>query len=85
MLVKVKLQDGGFIYRNVMRGNMRKMAKSIHSYFPNSSYPILEAVIFNALQKDQDVLVLYPPVTQSAEYTPYKGEVVGSNPTGGKS
>lgn len=61
MLVKIRLADGGFLYRNVLRGNMRKMAKSIHQQFPTTDYPSLEGVIFNALQKDMTVLTLVPP------------------------
>lgn len=64
MLVKIRLSDGGFLYRNVLRGNMRKMARSIHSQFQYTDYPSLEGVIFNALQKELNVLVLNPPTTK---------------------
>lgn len=62
MLVKIKLEDGSFLYRNVLRSNLRKQAKSIHSQFNYTDYASLEGVIFNALQKDMTVLVLDPPI-----------------------
>lgn len=72
MLVKIRLKDGGFLYRNITRHNLRKMAKSIHIHFKYSDYPSLEGVIWNAFQKDQTLLVLNPPVAQQVEQSPYK-------------
>ncbi len=60
MIVKIKMQDGTFLYRNVLRGNQRKIAKNIHKHFPESDYPTLEAIIFNAMNKEQNLLVRYP-------------------------
>ena len=71
MLVKIRLEDGGFLYRNVTRTNLRKMAKSIHSQFEYTDYPSLEGVIWNAFQKDMTVLILNPPVVQRSEQATY--------------
>lgn len=48
MIVIVELNSGEVIFRTVTRNNIRKVAKSIHVHFPDSNYPSLEGIIFNA-------------------------------------
>lgn len=52
MLLVVFNKDSEPLFRTVTRENIRKVAKSIHSHFPESNYPVLEAIIWNAVQKD---------------------------------
>jgi hypothetical protein len=49
------------LFRTVNRDNIRKVAKSIHSHFPEVNYPILEAIIWNGIQKDLKKLHLNWP------------------------
>lgn len=72
MIVKVKLNDTT-IFRTVNRNNIRKVAKSIHAHFPDSNYPALEGIIFNAYVKGKNELELNGPIAQGVEQSPYKG------------
>ena len=46
------------LFRTVKRNNIRRVAKSIHKYFPESKYSYLEAKIFNAFEEGLKELIL---------------------------
>lgn len=53
MLLIIKTKDDT-LYRTVTRDNTKKVAKGLVPYFPNLSYPAIEALIFNLVHRGLD-------------------------------
>lgn len=59
MLLIIKLPDSDEkLFRTVTRNNIIKVAKSVHSHFPESNYAYLVGMIFNGIAKDLKELTL---------------------------